>query len=66
MTRVEQVEDYVEYLVQCNDVKELRELSREERAKLMTLVLLQNNMYVKVIKMMHSAIKKELIKFNQG
>jgi hypothetical protein len=66
MSIQEQIDDYVEYLVQCRDVKGLSDLTREDRAKLIFWILVDNNLWVKTIKTMHHAIRKEVEKSNKG
>jgi hypothetical protein len=58
----DQLEDYIEYLVQIENVKGLQDLTREERAKLSFLVLRDNKMYVKMIRIMHNLLKAEINK----
>ena len=53
------IEDYVEFLVEHEDVQSLAELNREQRAKLSHMVLVENYslIYAKVLKLMHKKIK---------
>jgi hypothetical protein len=53
----DQLEDYVEYLVEHNNVQSLSDLTREERTRLSFLILRDNFMYVKMIRIMHKTIK---------
>lgn len=64
MKVLEEIQDYVEYLVHHNYVKGLSDLTRQEFMKLSFLVLRDNNMYVKMIRIMHNLIKKEAIENN--
>jgi hypothetical protein len=65
MSKSDHIEDYVEYLVQHNYVRELKDLSRQERTKLSFLLLLENNQYIKLIRQMHALIKNEVKKLNK-
>lgn len=62
MKTVEEIEDYVEYLVQHNYVNNLSDLSRQEYTKLAFLVLRDNNMYGKMLRIMHKLIRSSATK----
>ena len=59
----DRIEDYVEYLVDCNAVTDLRDLSQEEKKKLGMLILLDeySDVYAKIIRKINSLIKKRIV-----
>lgn len=59
----DRIEDYVEYLVDCNAVSDLRDLSQEEKKKLGMLILLDeySDVYAKIIRKINSLIKKRIV-----
>lgn len=60
----DKIEDYVEYLVDCNAVSDLRDLSNDEKKKLGILILLSDHsdVYTKIIRKINSLIKNSLNK----
>jgi hypothetical protein len=60
MTSDDQIQDYVEYLVQCQNVRDLSDLLPEQRSKLSLLILINNNLYVKMLKLMNRLLKEEV------
>lgn len=64
MCTSDETQDYVEYLVQCNYVEGLGDLTRQEHTKLAFLVLRDNDMYIKMIRIMHRLIRNQVEKNN--
>lgn len=61
----DRLEDYIEYLVEYQGVRELHDLTRQERAKLSFFILVDNFMYVKMIRIMHKLIKNHVKKLGR-
>jgi len=60
MTTEDQIQDYVEYLVEHKNIRGLQDLLPNQRSKLSFLILINNNMYHKMIKTMHKTLQKEV------
>jgi hypothetical protein len=59
MTTEDNIQDYVEYLVDLKGVRGLQDLLPEEHSKLLFLLLVNDNLYVKLIKSMHKILTLE-------
>jgi hypothetical protein len=66
MTISDDIQDFVEYLVEYQGVRGLQDLTREEREKLSFMMLLENRMYMKLIRSMHTVIKSEVSRYNNN
>lgn len=64
MTVSDDIQDFVEYLVEYQGVRGLQDLTREEREKLSFMMLLENHMFIKLIRSMHTVIKSEVTRYN--
>jgi hypothetical protein len=63
MTTVDDnVQDYVEYLVDLKGVRGLQDLLPHQHSKLLFLLLVNDNLYVKLIKSMHKLLSAEVRK----
>ena len=56
MTAIEEIDDYIEYLVEEKGVRSIFELSKPQAAKLAYWVLVQNDMYKKLTHLMQKSI----------
>lgn len=66
MTTDDQIQDYIEYLVQNEDVRTLKDLLPNQREKLSLLILINNGAYIELIKLMNSLLKKEVERYDQS
>jgi len=62
MTTEENIQDYVEYLVELRGVRGLQDLLPQEHSKLLFLLLINDSLYVKLIKTMHKILTSEVLK----
>jgi len=62
MTTEENIQDYVEYLVDLQGVRGLQDLLPHEHSRLLFLLLVNDNLYVKLIKSMHKILTSEVRK----
>lgn len=65
MTTEENIQDYVEYLVEFNGVRGLQDLLPQQHTKLLFLLLVNDNLYVKLIKSMHKILTSEVKRQNK-
>lgn len=56
MTAIEEIDDYIEYLVEEKGIKSIFELSKPQAAKLAYWILVQNDMYKKLTHLMQKSI----------
>ncbi len=56
MTALEEIDDYIEYLVEEKGIKSVFELTRPQASKLAYWVLVQNDMYKKLMYLMQKSI----------
>ena len=62
MTVPDEIEDFIEHLVEDRGVKSILDLTRAEKHKLAYWVLIQNKMYVKLLKLMQGSINNYIMK----
>ena len=60
MTSTEEIQDFVEYLVEERGVRSITELTRAEQYKLAFWVLIKNKMYMDLIKLMQQPFNEYL------
>lgn len=56
MTAIEEIDDYIEYLVEEKGVKSVFELTRSQASKLAYWILIQNDMYKNLMYLMQKSI----------
>ncbi len=65
MTSTEEIEDFVEHLVDERGITCISEMTRAEQFKLAKWVLMKNQMYMQVLHMMQKPITKYLFDTNR-
>jgi len=57
MTVIEEIDDYIEYLVEEEGIRSAFQLNREQATKLGYLILMKNNMFKVLITIMQKTIR---------
>lgn len=56
----EEIQDYLEYLVEFNGIKKEKDLNREQRNKLFEFLLIKQNKLVQLMRWSNALIKNEV------